>query len=189
MLLCVCGHQLDRFDARHCFDDKRAFGDIASSSVRSEPNGGLKRDALERLCDERYNDLGTLLEERAAAAERARLDAEARAAAALAAAEQERRDAEARRPKNAAVPYQYAPPPKTSKEISAVVVQGELAARDYERERRETPDDVLVPRDSLTREVRLLLLLLLFALDSTCGVHRSFRARPSSSCCKAARPK
>ena len=163
--------------------------------MRSEPNGGLKREALERLFEARYNDLGLLLEERAAAAERQRLDAAARAKAAVDQAEQERRDAEARRSKNAAVPFEYAPQPKSAKEINAVVAQGELAVRDYERERRETPDDVLVPRDSLTREVTNIILVFIkigfvrFHLIMFLRTQRLFHERRNLSLCKVVKPK
>lgn len=148
---------LDRFDARHCFDDARMFNDIAASTsnggVRVEPNFGLKRDAIEKLFELRYNDFVSLLELRARDVEQARLDAEAVVAAAAAAEEQERRDAEARKSKKATVPYEYAPQPKTSKDVEPLIAQGKDAVEEYEAERRATPNDILVPRDSLTREV------------------------------------
>jgi hypothetical protein len=98
--------------------------------------------------------LDSLLEQRARDAKQTQLDAQATAAAAAEAEEQERRDAEARKSKKAAVPYEYAPPAKTSKDVEPLIAHGKDAVEEYEAERRATPNDILVPRDSLTREVR-----------------------------------
>lgn len=223
---CIDSSQLDRFDARHYFDDLKAFGDVASiGSVRSEPNFGLRRDQLDELFDERYNDFGLLLEERDAATKRAQREADERAAAALATAEQERADAEARKSKVLVVlsfvwivltvrqtACRNWLQVRAATKVGARGRRAHCARQGRDRRIRERlsfdarfcaghlsvfcaqqfvdrsrrKQGVLVPRDSLTREVDRIVVVEFFHfrfLD-----RRSSRARPSLSRSTAPRP-